>query len=443
MKKKPEQAPIVVNYNFSSHNPPQTDVIKRGSDWVNYGTDNQFPKKLIDLLNASPLHNAIVVSKQNMILGNGLVTKAESNIPKEAELIEFLSAVNPLESMEDILRKIIFDYEVFGGFAINVIWNKPGTKISEIHHIDYSTIRAGLENEDGIVKEYFYSSDWKQYRKAEYAPKSIKAFNPADRNGSQLFYLSPSIGGAYRPGQKYYPLPDYIAAIDDLELDYHISNFHLNNIKNGMHPSLHISMTNGIPEREEQQVYRKQLEKHFTGSDNAGNILVTFANDAESETKVTPISNTDLDKRFTVIQNLVTTKILSAHRVTSPLLFGVSTAGKLGGSNELLVASELYQNQVIKPKQQIISNIINKIIKLNDLPEVQFESSQPVSFTFSETILNQILTVDELRQKIGKAELTDEDVKRLLSNLQITTEEETPAEQVQDEEDLTDENEPI
>ena len=61
---------------------------------------------------------------------------------------------------------------------------------------------------------------------------------------------------------------------------------------------------------------------------------------------------------------MVVQKILTAHRITSPLLVGISQPGSLGNRNEMLDAYTLFLNMVIKPYQQDILSVFEEMSEM-------------------------------------------------------------------------------
>ena len=62
---------------------------------------------------------------------------------------------------------------------------------------------------------------------------------------------------------------------------------------------------------------------------------------------------------------MVEQKILTAHRITSPMILGIKTPGQLGGREEVIDAYLLLLNTVIKPMQQTILDIFQLIFDIN------------------------------------------------------------------------------
>ncbi len=93
------------------------------------------------------------------------------------------------------------------------------------------------------------------------------------------------------------------------------------------------------------------------------------------------------------------------------------TPGKLGGVKEIRDAQELFNNLVIKPEQKIIAKEFKKVLpyfkELQDVEELSIKSNNPISFTWSENILKEILTEDEMREEISREPKEVEEVEEI------------------------------
>jgi hypothetical protein len=58
--------------------------------------------------------------------------------------------------------------------------------------------------------------------------------------------------------------------------------------------------------------------------------------------------------------------ILTSHRITSPMILGIKTAGQLGGRAEMLDAYDLFLETVIKPIQEEVLKGFEKVLFLRD-----------------------------------------------------------------------------
>ena len=369
---------------------PKITEVRKG-DYVNWGEDNRFPDTLIEYQRRSSLHNAIVRSKVNDICGDGFTYEGKTDKKTDA----FIQMANKYESLDEIKKKVAYDLVLFGGYSLNIIWSRDGKYISEIYHIPFNYIRTGLMNERKQIDNYYYCENWKAYRN-EY--KVIPAFNKelALQQPSQLLYYK-----SYTPGSIYYPVPSYFGAAASIETDIEIANFHLSHIKNGMMPSMMINFPNGFPTKDEMKTIERQIKDKYVGTDNAGKFIITFSDGKDLAPTVETLSPAQLDKQFIQLQEQVLQNILSGHGVVSPLLVGIPTSVGLGGTEIIQDSWQLYHNRVINPYKDEILSTINKIMNINGMKQLTINTSSPVSFNFSEAILLQILTQDEMREMIG------------------------------------------
>ena len=77
-------------------------------------------------------------------------------------------------------------------------------------------------------------------------------------------------------------------------------------------------------------------------------------------------------------------KILVGHRVTSPMLLGIKDGGNglASNSDEIMVASQLFNSTVIRNFQDEILDALEEVLELNgEVPELYFITSQPIEFT--------------------------------------------------------------
>lgn len=327
---------------------------EKGKDYVKFGEYNSFPNQLIELYNNSSIHNTCVNAIVDGIVGEGLIAEPEW-------VLDVANSDN--ESWNDIFKKVAQDYKLYGGFALEVIYNKARTKVAEVYHIDFSYLRAKEKNHRGQIPGYFIYDEWDtNYR---YGQKNIEdipylpIYNPrnAEIEASQVYVFNP-----YRPGMKYYPLPDYVGALRVIDLDTEVDNFHINNIKNGLAPSLSITTFTGADE-EEREAIERMLQLQYAGTNNAGSLMYIDVDSPENAPVITPIPQNGADGYYTDVNGMVTQKILTAHRITSPMILGIKTEGQLGGRTEVVDAYLLLVNTVIRPFQQDILSVFETLLE--------------------------------------------------------------------------------
>jgi hypothetical protein len=320
----------------------------RNKEYVYYGEKNLFPQQLIDLYDNSAIHHTAIQAIKDGIIGDGIKLVGDEYINSKGETVD------------EVFAKIALDYAIYQAYSINVIWNKEGNKIAEIYHLPFANVRSGKMDEDDEVVEYYYSSDWTNVRKNK--PTAYRAFNPSDNKGdnaSQIYYCY-----NYTPGNDYYPLPAYVGALNDIELDKRVSRFHNANISNGLAPSMFVQFRNGIPTPEERRDIYREIEDTFSGEDNAGRFFLAFSEPGK-ELEVTPIESTN-DEYYITLEQRITSRILTAHRITSPLLLGIKDAtGFSSNADEIKVAYTHFESTVIEPKRKKVLSSFGYMLKLS------------------------------------------------------------------------------
>ena len=168
----------------------------------------------------------------------------------------------------------------------------------------------------------------------------------------------------FRSSMSYYPIPDWSAGQRAIEIDIEVKNFHMNNLRSGMVPSLWINFNNGIVGEEEQRIISRALEEQYNGTDNAGRAIISFNESKEQAPDIVQINKNDNDSYYQALNDDIVRSILSAHRVSSAELFGIATAGKLGAANEIVDHSEYFRKMVIQPYQNVMLSVFNKLVSL-------------------------------------------------------------------------------
>jgi hypothetical protein len=366
----------------------------RSGKYITYGFANEYPYYLLDNYRRSSKHNAIVNGKVNYIMGGGWQAGDDLTVEQEARFIKFFDGMSSTEDLNDITEKLVLDLELFNGFAVAVTWSKLGT-IAKMEHIPFEKIRVDKE------EKMFQVADWYNDDMMQLFPKvgdieKIPAFDPENRLGKQLFYYR-----VYAAGVKHYPLPEYIGGNAWIEADVQVANFHNNNLRNNFWGGYLINFNNGIPTPEEQGDIERQIKRKFSGTDNAGRFVVTFNDEAANAPTLEPLTPSDMDKQFEVLNKSIQQEIFIAHRVTNPMLFGVKTEGQLGGRNELVEAYELFKATYVNDRVRKVERMINYLGSFNGVEGMELIPVEPITERLSEQALLQIMTQDELREKAG------------------------------------------
>jgi hypothetical protein len=316
------------------------EVMTSGKGWVSYGQDNHYPDYLWGLYTDAPTQQAIIDAKTAFTLGDG-IEGYQGNV----------NAIN--ETLEDVLHKCIFDLHLFGGFAIQVVYNLGGD-ISELYWADFSKLRI---SKDG--KKIYWCDNWAGY---QIDPIVYDAFNPTMTDKTtQIYYFR---GASCR---SIYPVPCYISAVDAIMTEIEIQHYHLNNIMNGFAASCIVNFNGGVPDEDERRTLEEKINKKFNGSDNAGRTLISWNESKEEACTVEKIESDNFDKKFQQLAKDTQESIFVAHRVTSGTLLGRLPTNTGFTKNEYREAFEVFNLTVIRPYQKQILSVLKKILPDHDI----------------------------------------------------------------------------
>ena len=375
--------------NLSTYTSPQVKEV-RGKDFIEYGEDNNYFQYLIDRYNGSPTNNAIINGVSEMIFGRGL--DASNSNKKPNEYAQMKALFN-----NDCVRKLCYDLKLMGQCAVQVIYSKDRSKIVQLEHMPIETLRAEKCNEKGEIEGYYYFSDWSKYKRGNEL-KRIPAFGTS-KEGLEIMYIKP-----YRAGFKYYSPVDYQGGTQYAELEEEISNFHLNNILNGLAPSMLINFNNGTPDPEQREMIERRIYEKFSGSSNAGKFILAFNDNPETAASIEPVQLSDAHQQYEFLSNESSKKIMVAHRIVSPMLFGIKDDTGLGNNaDELKTASILFDNLVIKSFQGLLIDHFDQILAFNDISlHLYFKTLQPLEFVDMENIEDEETKEEETGVKLSK-----------------------------------------
>ena len=367
-----------INFTQEPLLPIFSEVLNR-LDYVLYGEGNLMPQWLISRYNNSAIHKAICISKKEQVCGDGIISM---NNPMAT-----VNLINESERVMDVFEKCALDLILFGGFALNVIWSKDRKSIAEIYHIDFSRLRSGKINpETDKIEHYYYSADWANIKK--FPVTAYPCFSQENKDPNQIYYYK-----QYSPSQSYYPHPDYSGGLASINIDVQIKEFHSNNLSNGMNPTLWINMNNGTPGEEEQRMITRALESQFTSVNNAGRPIISFNESKELSPEITQIQTSGNDGYYQAIYDDIIRSILSAHRISSGELFGISTANKLGSKDEITTHIEYVRKTVIMPYQKQLLGVFDKLCSIKFQQPTTFEI-KPLSIYETGDINQAPLVVD-------------------------------------------------
>lgn len=322
-----------------------------GKPYLNYGVNNQFPNYLWELYLRSAILQSIINGTADYAGGSSIVYNESNSVIQKLKD----EANKDGETLDDVIKKVIVDYLIFGGFALQVIYNKLG-EINELYWLDFRNVRRNKEGD-----KVYYSDDWIKHAN-DYITYDI--FNPENNKGTSVFYFKGHISRGI------YPVPRYNGALSAIETSTEISKFHLNSILNNFSGNFIINFNNGQPTEDVQKEIEKKVKDKFSGADNAGKFLIAFNDSKENGVSVERIQDDNFDKKYESLRTDTFKEIFVAFRAI-PQLFGYSLEGTAFSRVEFLEAYDLYNRTTVQPIQKDIQRTFNKIFGVDDSLTIQ------------------------------------------------------------------------
>jgi hypothetical protein len=355
---------------------------------VEFGEDNNYFQFIIDRYVNSTTNSSVINNVSRLIYGRGLSALDANKKPNEyAQMMALFNA--------DCIRKIVLDRKMFGQFAMQVHYDKAHKKILKAYHIPVNLLRAEKCNKDGEIEGYYYSDNWEDTKK--YVPKRIPAFGYSNEQ-VEILYSKP-----YAVGMKYYALPDYQGGLPYAKLEEEIADYLINEVQNGFSGRVVINFNNGVPTEEQQQIITGKVNSQLTGP-GGKKVIIGFNANQESKTTVDQMPVNDAPDLYNSLSEECVKKIMLAHNVTSPLLFGLGSAnGFSSNADEIKNASILFDNMVIKPIQDQIIDSFDKILAFNGISlKLFFKTLQPLEFVDLENAQTEEQVAEETGTELSK-----------------------------------------
>ena len=421
--------------NLSGYQSPEV-VEVHNKEWVLYlcGDDNQdYFESLIEKYLGSPTNARCINGISDMIYGRGLDATDSAEKPEMYAKMKLL--LQPRE-----MRRLVNDYKLLGQGALQLVYNKNKTAIVKVLHFPMETLRAEKAT-DGRIKAYYYHPKWSEIKRNE-KPKRIPTFGNGSKSEQiELFVIKP-----YKSGFYYYSPTDYNGCLQYCELEEEVANYHINNIQQGLQPSLMVNFNNGIPNEETQELIERRIYEKFSGSTNAGKFILTFNESAEDQATIDPIHLPDAHAQYQFLADESREKIMLGHGIVSPILLGIKDNTGFGNNaEELRTASILMDNIVIRPFQQALIDGLNEILAFNNIQlNLYFVTLQPIEFTELDNISTKVKREEETGEKLSSdvlKDFTDEEGEDMLSQLEELGEVISDEWEIVHEEKVTEDNE--
>ena len=319
-----------------------------GRDFIEWGDGNAYPDYLLDLYNTVPTLRSIINGNVDFIAGNDVTM-----VPFHGYAPGIVNTRG--DTIRDQVRDIALDFEIYGGFALQVIRDHAGN-VAEIYYIDARFLRSNKEN-----TVFYYSENWDRSRRDVVV---YPAFMPdldwatlsdeeRDRHASSIVYVK-------NTHTQVYPAPLYAAAVKACEIERNIDDYHINALANGFNGSMIVSFNNGIPTDEQKEQVERAFNEKFAGSPNAGRILFSWNATPENKTTFDFPKVEDFGDKYKALSEHSRQQIFTAFRANSNL-FGI--AQSTGFSQEEYEQSfKLYNRTQVRPVQRLLGDVYDRIL---------------------------------------------------------------------------------
>lgn len=350
MKKDEKNQKTTHFLSFSIENveiPQLTERSYSGKDWFYWGKDNKLPYYLYNLYEKSSLMQSIINTTINFVVGNSIESKYKPNED---------------ETWEDLIKNLGLDYMLYGGFAIQVMYNKMG----QIHSLNWLDMRKCRTDEEHT--KVYYSKEFSTKSSPKYLTFKVWKRGEQYRNESAVFFYTGS-------KRTVYPLPRYSGSIAAIETSIRIDNFHLNAIRNNFSNNTIVSWHQGVPDEDTKKRLEKQFNAKFAGDENAGKVIFTFDDGKANGVEITNLTDDQFDKKYEALKSQTITSIFTGFSAPSQL-FGYAITGNVFSKQEYQEAFDLYSRLQITPIQNLFKRVFELIYGIENVIEfIPFELS--------------------------------------------------------------------
>ena len=356
------------------------------NDYVSFfdTSSNVYINDLARRSRRSSTHSAILSSKLAYTVGTDFIY--DTDLKSNAE--SWVNSINANdESLRDIFKLVSKDYITFGnGWVQSVTVGKR----TNYYHIDATKVRIKKDRSGIVVSDY-----WREIGNGKYTSKPHVEISLDPKKGTHAIQIM-----RHSPEYNFYGLPDYIGALNWIDVEYRIPKFNLDRFDNGFFPSALIQMFGAPPEGTTAKQYVKSMVANFTGEANNSKIVAEMLDSPEQAAKITTFDS-EKQGEFEKLAEMAKVNIISAHRIP-PVLAMIETAGKLGGNQQISESHNLFMNSVIIPDfQEPLLRFFNKLIELAGF-KFTISVNQLNSLTLVDGInVNDVLTVNERRELLG------------------------------------------
>lgn len=282
---------------------------------------------LAKLYRATPHHGSALQVKRNILL----------------------RTLKPTKWMDHLLfKKLVQDFLVFGNCYPTAVRNRLGDLVS-INAPLARYVRRGTD-----LKSYYWVTGW--LSEEQFPDNSV------------YHLMEPSLS------QEVYGEPDYLGALQSVQLNEASTLFRRRYFENGSHAGFIMYMTDAAQQQGDIDNLRKAL-KDSKGPGNFRNLFMYAPNGKKDGLQLIPVSEVAAKDDFRHIKDISRDDQLAAHRVP-PQLMGI-IPNNTGGFGDVEKAANVFAANEIEPIHMMFKSLNDQIgEKVFDFSEYRLQSNE-------------------------------------------------------------------
>lgn len=367
-------------------------------DIDSYGNHNllEAPAFLNDLCYHSPVHGSAINLKTSLTYGKGFDL---DSITDEAVKERLSNLSNSGQNVNEILKEVTRDYILYGGFALEIIYNEAGT-IHSVNRLNFSCVRLSNVDDYGNATHYLYDNTLDpSIRIHKTVRKVLPVFNPnfweflrekvaedplyiknsyteeeASNSRQIIYYIEDKNQTEFL---RYYPLPSYISGVNAIENDKEMYIANKTLIKTGSAGQTFVTIKSASTDEEQnlQAVY--SLTEKVVGSSATGNVIVTVAspNVEGDPLNIQQLNGVD-PNYYNSLREQTEQAIATAHNIPSILLNIKQNSGLSNNADERQKALDDFMKTTIIPYQNSLCKVFNGLLSYLGISDLSLAIEQ-------------------------------------------------------------------
>lgn len=317
--------------------PTETEL--RHQNFVEFGTRNEYPNYIYSLFtNCATLHS-IIEGTTDFVCGEAITSAIPSMTDNE---------------MEEFVRDLSLDLLIYGGAYIEVLRNRFG-KVIKVNTLNFRNVRTNADN-----TKFYYSKGFSELK--SYGRCKCQVYDKFDlENESQ------AVGIYYIKNIKHqvYPSPIWSSSVIAAEIEKNINQYHLNNLSNGFTATHVVNFNNGVPSDDIKEEIERAFNEKFSGSENAGRMMLSFNDDKEHAVSIETLQIQDYGEQYKTLADRSRNELFVAFKAT-PNIFGLPTETTGFNTQEYSAAFKLYEKFTVKPIQKRVIQALENIFMIDN-----------------------------------------------------------------------------